>query len=210
MAIIERRIIWLALICALFPVPLYADDNPKTCAAMSDADKRLLCYDGIFRVKRTAATSMSARMNGKWNVRREVSRIDDSSTVVLSIKSDDNFLGKYGAEKHASMIIRCMENTTSIYFKFGDHFLADIQGYGALTYRLDDRKPGKKSLDVSTDNEALGLWAGGSSIPFIKQMLGTESLVVRVTPFNESSITATFDIRGIDEAVQPVREACSW
>lgn len=37
-------------------------------------------------------------------------------------------------------------------------------------YRLDNNKAKTVSMQASTDNEALGLWRGGSSIPMIKNM----------------------------------------
>lgn len=184
-------------------------EDPKACAVMSDAGQRLLCYDGIFKETKSSEQASPA-VNAKWQLSTTKSKIDDSATTTVTLDSDDDFAGKYGGREKATMIIRCQENATSLYFIIGDHFLSDIQGYGEVTYRIDDRKAATKGFDVSTDNKALGLWSGGTAIPFVKQILGSKSLVIRVTPYSESAITATFDTSGADEAVKPVRENCKW
>jgi type VI secretion system protein VasI len=176
---------------------------------MGDAAERLLCYDAIFREK-TTSEKPAAQTNTKWQLSTTKSKIDDSESRTLSIESDDDFAAKYRGREKATLILRCHEHATSLYFIIGEHFLAEIQGYGEITYRVDEKKAVKKSFNVSTDNHALGLWSGGTAIPFVKQMLGGKKLVIRVTPYNESAVTATFDINGIDDVVKPVREGCKW
>ncbi|RCS25253.1 hypothetical protein DUT91_00010 [Phyllobacterium salinisoli] len=186
-----------------------AQDSGKECAAIEDAGKRLLCYDGVFR---TAIDVQSpTRTTGKWAVSTETSKITDTVDHFISLESDDAFPGKYGrSPQNARLLIRCMESKSTIYFNFGDHFLADIQGYGDITFRVDERKAEKRGFDESTDHSALGLWSGGTAIPFVKKLIGGKKLVVRATPYNESPITATFDLRGMDEAIKPLRAACKW
>ena len=62
----------------------------------------------------------------------------------------------------------------------------------------------------STDNRALGLWRGGESIPVIKSMLGKRRMIVRATPYGDSPFMAEFIIAGLDEEIEPLRNACSW
>ena len=112
----------------------------------------------------------------KWTSSTSVSDLDDSSNVILMLESDTEIRGKYGDPGPMSMIIRCSENTTSIFFKFNGHFMSDYQ-YGRVTYRLDDNKTVEKRMQESTDHEALGLWRGESSIPFIKGLLGHEQML---------------------------------
>lgn len=146
----------------------------------------------------------------QWRVQTDTSAIDDSKSVYLQVTSDNDIPGKYGGMGPATLLIRCMENTTSVMLKFNDHFMADIQGYGDVTYRIDERKAAKRGFEESTDHEWLGLWNGGAAIPFIKTMLGGEKMIVRATPFSESAIEATFRIGGLEEKIEPLRSACSW
>ncbi|WP_323766546.1 type VI secretion system-associated protein TagO [Antarctobacter sp.] len=147
---------------------------------------------------------------GKWQVSKSVSKFDDTATVVLSLPAENTLYDRFGQTKSAALFLRCKENTTVLYVNAGGFFLSDIQGRDRVDMRVDTQKPFAKSMNVSTDNTALGLWNGGVSIPVIKQLLGGETLFLRLTPHSESPLEIEFDIRGLEEAVRPLRDACHW
>ena len=41
-------------------------------------------------------------------------------------------------------------------------------------------------------------------------MLTSTKLVAQVTPYNESPVTAIFNTAGLENAIKPLREICSW
>ncbi|WP_238366934.1 type VI secretion system-associated protein TagO [Mesobacterium pallidum] len=92
----------------------------------------------------------------------------------------------------------------------GGFFLSDIQGHGRVDLRVDQHQTRTQSMNVSTDNQALGLWNGGRSIPVIKSMFDSETLAVRLTPHSESPQEFAFNISGLEEAIKPLRQACHW
>lgn len=47
-------------------------------------------------------------------------------------------------------------------------------------------------------------------INVLKLMLEAESFVAQITPYNESPVTAIFEITGMPEAIADIRETCSW
>jgi len=146
-----------------------------------------------------------------WRVNQWTSEMDDSPAVSLTTNSLGIYSGAYGGRAGpATLILRCLENTTSMYVKMNGHFLADIQGYGNVTYRVDDLQARTARMKESTDNEALGLWSGGQSIPVVRQLIGHDQVVMRITPYNQSSVSVTFPIRDLEEKIQPLREACNW
>lgn len=147
---------------------------------------------------------------GRWVVSEDKSALDDSRTVVLTIDSDEPIRGQFGPAGPAVMHLRCMENSTVFYLWLNDLFLSDIQGYGTVDYRIDDDKAAELQMEVSTDNKALGLWGGSTSIPMIEKLIDGERVVFRATPYNESSVEFSFDLSGLDIAIAPLREACSW
>lgn len=156
------------------------------------------------------AQNTSATDIGKWDVSETTSNFDDTRTVVLRLQADAEIRNKFGVVGFPTMIMRCKENTTSLYFIMAGEFLSDIQGFGQVEYRIDDRPAGQKDFKNSTDNQALGLWRGNAAIPFIKSILNGSKLRIRVTPFNGSPTEVTFSIDGAASAVVPLREACSW
>jgi type VI secretion system protein VasI len=79
-----------------------------------------------------------------------------------------------------------------------------------MTIRIDDEPAETSQWDISTNYEAVGRWRGASAIPLIKRMLRKGRLIARITPYGENPETVVFDIRGLEEAVKPLRDACSW
>ena len=195
----------VATIMALTAIAVAGAANAnEECAGISDDQSRLACYDAEYR----PATSTSQK--SAWSVNTSTSPIDDSRTVVLMTDSTQPVRSRFGRPESATLIARCSENTTSMYLIFAGNHMTDIQSYGQVTTRVDDLKARTINMDSSTDNKALGLWRGGSSIPFLESMFGHDMLTVRATPFNESPITAQFPVTGLEEAIQPLRDACHW
>ena len=205
------RLLLTSLLLIILPGKLQAEPDRELakCAAIESSVARLSCYDNLAKQRDVAAPATATVTKGKWRVTSETSKIDDSTNVYLTLESDTEFEGKYGSSQKATLYLVCRENKTNFYIVLGDHFLASSGGFGSVTYRID-RKPAKeRRFEESTDNSALGLW-NGAGVPLIKELLGGASLLVRVTPFSESAITAEFSIAGLEEAIKPLREACRW
>jgi type VI secretion system protein VasI len=89
------------------------------------------------------------------------------------------------------------------------NFLASSGGFDEVTTRIDNLKAETKSWTESTDNKAMGLW-DGKGIPLIKSMFKHDTLLVRITPFNQNAQTVEFPITGIEEEIKPLRAVCKW
>lgn len=179
----------------------------QTCAAVENAEGRLACYDEIAKA---ATTTTETTVASQWKVDVQTSPIDDTKNVFLTVVGENGLKNRYGQEADLSFYIACRENVTSAFFVFGGHFMSDIQGRGQVTYRVDQAKARSQSFTVSTDNEALGLWSGGSAIPFIKGLFGGKRMYVEATPFSESTVSDFLPVSGLEEAIAPLRESCGW
>lgn len=181
--------------------------TPTDCVGITDPNDRLNCFDAAF----TETTNLPVPNVVAWSVRSETSRLDGSTSVYISVFSDERIQNRFGNGGLARLMVRCRENTTAVTIRFAGLFMADIQGYGRIDFRVDDNPPSRVNMTASTNNEHLGLWRGNQSIPFIKNhLLSGSSLLVRATPFNESPVEMTFNISGLSEAITPLREACGW
>ncbi|TXH85512.1 MAG: hypothetical protein E6Q77_00360 [Rhizobium sp.] len=183
-------------------VPSNAEDG-KDCAAISDDAKRLLCYDLIFKIKRTAT------QQSKWIVQEETSKIDDRKNVFVALDSNERLAGRFGQKDKARLLFACREGKTAFYITFGGHFMSSLNG-GTVTYRIDKRPAAKKGMRESTDHQALGLWTAGEAIPFARDLFGAQSLYLQAVPHSESSVSADFDVAGLEQAIKPLAEACKW
>jgi type VI secretion system protein VasI len=189
----------------IFAGPATAQDVSH-CVGIDDPDTRLSCFDDAF--VETEVQQPSPKSD--WSVRVDTSALDDTKTVVLTLNSKNQFLSQYGQLERGTLIIRCMENRTSLYTIWGGHFMSDNGNSGRVEYRVDAKKASRVSMWESTDNKALGLWTGGQSIPFIRRLLGAEQLYIRATPFSDSSVEMSFNVTGLEKEIEPLREACNW
>ncbi len=189
------------------------------CPEIENDLDRLACYDiesGRTSVVEVIAEeadkdSSSPPSKGLWLIRQKTSDFKDTKDIYLTLLSENTLsCQRFGEPQKASIMVRCMENTTAIFINTDCHMASGHGGYGNVEYRIDNRKAGNRGFEASTDNSALGLWSGGKSIPFIKSMLGGKEMIVRFTPFSSSPVTAKFEIDGLDEAIKPLRKECGW
>lgn len=180
----------------------------QECREIDNDLDRLGCYD-LEAGRTPVAESVETEIDSPWDVRVTTSDMTDDTTVVLSVSSDETLTCGYSPSR-ASLILRCNENTTVMYISTSCHVASGHGGYGRVTYRFDDALAQTKEFSASTNNNALGLWSGGKSIPVIQQMFGHDTALFRFTPFSESPTTARFDISGLEDEIGPLREACHW
>jgi type VI secretion system protein VasI len=196
----------LFLLCSiLLAAPAMAQED---CTKIASDGERLACFDHAFASDEQDATDQNGV--GKWTVSTDQSAMTDDTSVYVSLFSDNEIEGRFSGPGQAVLFLRCHENTTSAFVVFNDLFMSDNGGHGRLEYRIDKQDMAVINTSASNNNKALGLWSGGKSIPWIKKLLGKETLILRATPHSESSVTATFDIRGIDTAIADLRQTCGW
>lgn len=87
---------------------------------------------------------------------------------------------------------------------------SQYRSYGDVTYQLDDSEARVAHMTAGSDDRSLGLWTGNTAIPFIRELLGKSDLTVRMTPYSDDPVSAVFDLRGLEEAINPARKACGW
>jgi len=175
------------------------------CAAKGSDASRLICYDnlakslGVDKPKTKISTG-----KGKWIVREDKSAIDDTINVYLSISSNKPIRSGYNTVR-PTLYVRCAENKTNIFLTWNLYLGIDET---TMLTRFDKQKANTRSWSISTDNKAV--FIRGSDINFAKQLMKHDKLLTQITPYSESPVMATFDIRGLSEAIKPLRKACRW
>ena len=103
------------------------------------------------------------------------------------------------------MVLRCKSNTTEAYINWEDFLGLDET---TVVTRIGAAQASTRTWLLSTDNKST--FYRGSDIDFIQALMQDDRLVAQITPYNESPVTATFDLRGLSEAIKPLRETCQW
>jgi type VI secretion system protein VasI len=143
---------------------------------------------------------------GKWTIENDTSSFDDSKTVVLLLDADADIVGPY-ENYRPSLIVRCQEKQTEVYINVGMQPDVESGNFDGATirYRFDKESAQTDIASKSTDNLALFLEGPQT---YITAMLEHEQFIFGFTPFNGNPVETTFDLRGLSEAIKPVREAC--
>ncbi|MGF1736523.1 type VI secretion system-associated protein TagO [Photobacterium satsumensis] len=180
--------------------------DPKEVASCSAIDgdlARLECFDTLSAkngLNGLQAVPTETDGTGSWIVSKDINPVDDSQTVTMILQSESG-TNKWG--RKVAMVLRCSQNTTDMYINWGEYLGRDA----SVLTRVGSDKAETENWSLSTDSKAS---FKRKPIPMIKQMLGQSKFVAQITPYNESPVTAIFDINGIDSAIKPLRETCGW
>lgn len=144
---------------------------------------------------------------GDWRIVRLRDKLTGRPLVVLSTKSVDTLPLAGGAEAQGELLLRCRDNSTAALA----YFVNPIPSYQTtVSYRIDDKPIVTSIWRNGIATGVVGLFDSGSSIPFVKSLLGGAALVVRVQPRGSLETTLTFKLEGLREAIVPLRQTCEW
>lgn len=187
--------------------------TPERCALIGPATERLACYDSLFRSGQFTGEAQDepAPEMGMWASGVEVSQIEGTERPFAALQSDQLIPALPRGRAPARLTILCVDGQTQVQFAFAGQALGtENSNSGILTIQFD-RLPGRsQSLQLSADRTSLSFFSNEDAMAFINQLRQTERLIVRAQPQGQRSATVSFQIEGIEEALQPVREACGW
>ena len=186
----------------------YADIPTKEFAECSskkgDLDK-IECFDNLaekYNLNGVQTSKEEIQDSGKWNVSIDTNPIDDSKTVTLTLLADS---GKSPMLSQPIVLIaRCSSLETNVFIAWRDYLGSEAR---VLT-RIGKEKAETRNWTLSTDSQAT--FFPKNEVDFLKKLLVVDSFVAQVTPYSESPVTAIFDIKGLSNAITPLREACNW
>jgi type VI secretion system protein VasI len=163
----------------------------------SESD-RLNAYDTYVDevlAERSMAETGDQPETGNWNVDRSADPISDATQVFFMLMATEG-TNSYG--RPPALVVRQQGGSLDVYIVWNEYLSEDRQ---RVTHRIDDEPPETLRWSVSTDNSAT--FYPSSDLELVQQLLRSESLVVRTTPYNESPMTVTFDVRGFEAAARP-------
>ena len=153
----------------------------------------------------------SEESTGGWEVSISESEFDDSPTVALALEADQPIQG-WLRQATPSLIVRCKEGRTEAYINVG---MQPASAYrqtrelntAVIRVRFDEGKTRGLIVDESNSNKAVFFRKPKSEI---RKMLSSERMTFGFTPYNSSPVSTRFELAGLPEAIEPLREACGW
>lgn len=177
------------------------DKEIAKCSIIKGDLDRLQCFDNLSKSKgldKKQTTATDIKDKGKWSVLIQTNPLDDSQTVSLSLEADS------GQGKPIYFIARCQSNKTEVYISWNRFLGLDET---QVTLRVGTNKSINSTWDISTDNKAT---FHRRPIQLLKEMLSSDKILAQVTPYSENPVTASFDTKGLVNAIKPLRETCKW
>lgn len=214
--------------------PAIADDTDilieaRKCSALEGADLRMTCYDAVFRGAGKAiipteeqgaisdsSTEQSAEQvidlrnetspGQQWHFRAKESALDGRKDVWLSISSENTQPNQIGSAEHATLWVRCMDNTTAALIGFNSY----VSSGQNVRFRVDKEAVRKIRMEPMAGGDGIGIWSGSRSIPFIKYLFDKSKLVISFDTYSSQGVEFSFDVSGLRERIDPLAAACRW
>lgn len=184
-------------------------DIPTTefaeCSSKKGDLDKIECFDNLakkYNLNGIQASKEEIQDSGKWNVSIDTNPIDDSKTVTLYLVADSGKSAMLG--ESVILFIRCKSLETNIFINWSDYLGSEAN---VLT-RIGKEKAEIRNWSLSTDSQAT--FFPRNEVDFLKKLLVVDSFVAQVTPYSASPVTAIFDIKGLPNAIKPLREVCNW
>lgn len=208
-----KKIIISMMLCFTAVSTAYAAEEAKAdfdkdallkCQSEAKNDSRLACYDKALPPKASEEVKPAVGV-GKWQVSTKSSPVDDSENVFVSLSANESFRSQFGESVTPDLYITCREKKTELYINWDTYLgLNETQ----MLFRLDKQKAKTKTWNISSDTKAV--FYRGNVIEFVKSLSQANMMFTQITPYNESPVSATFDLAGLSEALKPLQKACGW
>jgi hypothetical protein len=153
-------------------------------------------------------TSTPKPFTGKWQVSTKKSEFDNSTTVTLALEAE-KYVEGWLTTTLPYLVLRCKEREMDVYVNVGMQSNVEYGRYDSVTVRVrfDQNQAFEMIADESTDGEALFF---RDPYGMIMAMLQSKEMVFGFTPLNAAPAVTTFDLRGLANIIEPLKQSCNW
>lgn len=191
----------------------------RFCAAISDKDGRLSCYDGVsshngIEVNQTDITAPVS----EWVQKDDPQKNDYIAALSSSMPIHQN---GDAAKSRIILYVRCTDHVPSLYFKTGDVFdhgpvtVLISNGIGkddAISAGISPSGDGSKSytLQPSVSGDAFGIWSHSAVRAMSDFLANVPAMRLTYLAKTGDTITARFDLSQFKVGTHNVRTACDF
>jgi hypothetical protein len=146
---------------------------------------------------------------GKWQVSTKKSEFDDSTTVHLILPAENEIEG-WVTTYRPNLVLRCQEGEIDAIVDIGMPAEIDPNrslGAHIVRVRFDNNPAFEAYTKESSDGDALFFFTREY---MVIDMLKSREMTFGFTPFNADPVVTKFDLRGLSNVIEPLKEACNW
>jgi len=183
-------------------VAAQANDKPiATEVATSIPTKPATVLPASIPTKQPTMTPTHIPFTGVWIHTELVDAITDETDQFLSAVAAEEE-GRYGDP--IVMTIGCLPTGTIVSILWETFIDSDST---QVIQRWDSADAFSADWDLNSDGDMTYL-LNGAADSLVGDMLKSNQLIVQVSPYSGSLLTATFDLRGLYQAMKPLYEGC--
>ncbi len=140
---------------------------------------------------------------GKWALEIQNSPQTNLQTIVLSLVSDTQVRGPQN-NAYPVLFLRCQNSHLDVYLAVGMQVTTADKKVGA-SLSMDDEAPQDVTLNKPGSADALFF---DDASRWMNVLMAHDRMSFSFTPLGGGLTTAQFNIRGLEEAISPLRAAC--
>lgn len=142
---------------------------------------------------------------GAWKSYRSLDQMTDAVSIGVVLKSDDN----HGFSGKPELRIRCAKNKTELLIDLKDGIAYNGNLQQTVQLRFDDTKATRHVTHPAMGLSQTHFLRG--AIPIVRRILKHETMKVQYTAgLGGKTEVTTWTLTGAEEAIAPIRKACSW
>ncbi len=140
-----------------------------------------------------------------WRLDQMTSYDDGSAILELagpSIEKENNNM-----DTAAYLYIVCKKGVISV--QIGRPELVFAPAYMWVSYRVGNGAA-KSRRWPNVKYKGLGLWSSEDSIPFLRELLDQDRLLMNVRVDKKDAVRLTFELHNLRQSLEPLARACHW
>lgn len=165
------------------------------CANVSNDVARLECYDLAYSDYREAIAAP-----GEWFIQAEINPLNDSVTTLIGLNA---YEGKHPIYGPYQLVIRCHGNKLSAWVAW-KKYLGETPPL--VTSRIGSDQAQSREWHKSISGSST--FYPDNPVVFVRRLMEADRFVAQIAPDTGDEETAIFNIKGLDEAAEPIKEAC--
>ena len=146
-----------------------------------------------------ASTLMAQTLSAEWNILESIDPMDDTTSAFCFIEADKPVRVGYQTVLPYIAIVRSPSGVSAHITYPGVFLGSDTM---PVTIRYGKDKAETSSSGISTDYETVF-----GPMDLLSRLKSVDSVLVRLTPYGESSVTVSFQIPDMDEMVAAMEAA---